>query len=739
MPRKRGPSKPRKRDRSAPGPSSDLQKAASESVLGWFNAHPRAAISSRDLQKQLQWPQSKQKVIQQAVISLLKNGRLQRIKGKKLALVRDDDRLVQGTLELAEKGFGFVRRGRGEEDVYVPASKLLGAHHGDQVEIALTGAGRFGGPQGRVVRVLERNDVPVTGRFVAVPGRGGLVYPDNPRVQGPLEVPENQKRGAKDGDRVQVERMDDSRRPRGRIVCVFGPAEDPKARFAALIAQFKFREQFAHAALDEAEAADGAIPETEIGRIREDLRDLLTVTIDPESAHDFDDAISLTRHRDGTCELGVHIADVSWYVRPGGPLDKEARQRGTSVYTAHGTLPMLPERLSSNLCSLKEEEERRTVSVFMTMTSKGEVLSSRPVRSVIRSSKRFTYAQVQELIEQGRKKWGSTLPPLRSNSLAALVHHLAALASEMRAKRFREGGLNLEVPEYEVIVDEDDRPVAIERRPLYESNHLVEECMLAANRSVTEYATRERGAGAHAFVYRIHDRPDPDKLQELSATVKGLDVPWPFGKNLDSITSKQINHWLASLTDHPLAEVIRIHTLRAMAKAEYNTENIGHYGLGFVNYTHFTSPIRRYPDLVVHRILLDDLEKTAKYKTTKVETLQRTCELSSERERAAQEMERQSLRIRQAEFFKNLIGEEFEGLIVKAIAKGVFVEIEGTGAQGMILAEDLGQVYFDRSLEAFVEIGGELLYRAGSQLKVRVWDADPEFGRVELELAGSSS
>jgi ribonuclease R len=287
-----------------------------------------------------------------------------------------------------------------------------------------------------------------------------------------------------------------------------------------------------------------------------------------------------------------------------------------------------------------------------------------------------------------------------------------------------------------VVLDGDGMPEEIVPREMLEANHLVEECMLAANRAVTEYATRERGAGVHSFVYRIHDRPDPEKLQELAAQVLAFDLPWPFGGNLEVITSRQLNDWLESIEDDPLADVVRIHTLRAMAKAVYSTENIGHFGLGFSNYTHFTSPIRRYPDLLVHRILLEDLEGRTVHSSLKGKNLERSCELSSERERAAQEMERHSLRIRQAEYFQRMIGQEYPGMIVKAMPRGAFVEIENTGAQGMIIAEDLGPVFFDRKAQGFVQINGERFYGPGTQLRVRVIDADPEYGRIELEPVG---
>ncbi|MCB2198879.1 VacB/RNase II family 3'-5' exoribonuclease [bacterium] len=706
-------------------------------VLAYMEDRPRVTLRVKDLIVELATSPRHEREIRDAVNELLKLGKLQRVKGKKIQLADEEQhQLITGKLDMAEGGFGFVRPSSGEgEDIFVPPSKLRGANHGDQVEVSIE-VGFNGKTSGRVLRVVERDDTPVTGRLIRLPGRGGLVYPDNPRIPGPIEIPEAQLRGAKEDDRVQVDVSSERRTPHGRVTRVFGPANDPRARYKALIATYKFREKFARAALDEAEQASEEVTEEELTAGRMDLRDRMIVTIDPESAHDFDDALSLIRKKDGSYELGVHIADVSWYVREGGMLDKEARMRGTSVYTSHGTLPMLPERLSSDLCSLREGVDRRAVTVFIPLKATGEVNGdARVTRSVIRSRRRFTYAQVQELLEETTKKYGDKLPALRSDSLPALVHHLGCLTDTMRRLRFKQGGLNLEVPEYEVEVNDQDEAVGIQRREVHESNHLVEECMLAANRAVTEFAIRQRGTGPKAFVYRIHDLPDPEKLQDVGAFVMSLGLEWPLGRHLETVTSKQINSWLQSLEGHPLKEVIEIHALRAMAKAAYDTQNIGHFGLGFANYTHFTSPIRRYPDLEVHRILMGIVEGGSKHGKDVEGNLQRTCDLASERERAAQEMERHSLRIRQAEYFSKMIGEVFEGMVTRAVPKGVFIDISETGAQGMILADDLGSFFFDRKQQTFVEIGGKEMYRPGKRLPVRILSADPDLGRVELEPA----
>ena len=736
MKRKHGRKAPRHLRRSGSGkkrPSATVDTVGQ--VLSFMEKWPNITMRVKDLIVELATSPQHEREIRDAVNELLKLGKLQRVKGKMVQLANEEhDPLVTGRLELAEGGFGFVRPTDGAgEDIFVAPSKLRGANHGDQVEVSVS-IGRNGRSSGRVVRVVERDNTPVVGRFVRLPGRGGLVYPDNPRIPGPVEVPEAQIRGAKEGDRVQVDMSSERRTPHGRITRVFGASDDPRVRYKALIATYKFREKFASAALKEAEEAVEEIGEEEFADGRMDLRDRLIITIDPESAHDFDDALSLVRRKGGGYELGVHIADVSWYVPEGGALDKEARMRGTSVYTAHGTLPMLPERLSSDLCSLREGVDRRAISVFIPLTEYGDVSGeARVTRSVIRSRRRYTYAEVQSLIEKTENKYGAKLPALRSDSLPALVAHLSHLTAAMRDLRFKQGGLALEVPEYEIVVDEDDEVTGIRRREVHDSNHLVEECMLAANRAVTEFAIRQRGTGPKAFVYRVHANPDADKLQDLAAFVQALGLDWTLGSNLETITARQINEWLASIEEHPLAEVIYIHTLRAMAKAAYDTENIGHYGLGFVNYTHFTSPIRRYPDLVVHRILMAMVDGKTKYGKDVLGDLQRTCELASERERAAQEMERHSLRIRQAEYFSRLLGEVFEGMVTRAVPKGVFIDISQTGAQGMILADDLGAFYFDRKLEAFVEIGGREMYRPGKRLQVRILSADPDLGRVELE------
>ncbi|MBD3166039.1 ribonuclease R [bacterium] len=730
--------KKRSVDTSQPRPRAQAiaYDKAETAVLETLQERPGSAMRVKEVVDSVDSAAGDERTLRKAVDSLLRKGALDRVKGKKVRLSHDNPLPVRGTFSMSNRGAGFIRPEGGGEDLFVAPRDVYGARPGDRVE-AVVIEGAYGSrdlERARVVRVLERENAPVVGRFIQHPGRGGVVIPDNPKLPGPVQVPEAERNSARDEDRVQVE-IDHYGRYgkgiRGRVQQVFGRADDPRARFKALIVEYKFRENFAGDALDEAEQASGELPDGEL-RKRWDLRDDLIVTIDPASAKDFDDAISLGRLKGGDYELGVHIADVSWYVRRGGALDREARQRGTSVYTAHGTLPMLPERLSSDLCSLREGEDKRAFSVFMTLSPSGEVKGWKLGRSVIRSKKRFTYEEAQHRIEDARHKWGEDLPKWRRNSMNVFLVHLDRLTKNMRALRFQKGGIDLEVPEYEVEIDENDEAVGIHEREVMESNHLVEECMLAANRSVTEYARRARGSGVKAFVFRVHDRPDPERLQELEAFAQAMELPWPFGKDLEHIDAKQINEWLHSLEGHPLADITRIHTLRSMAKAAYDVENIGHYGLGFNNYTHFTSPIRRYPDLMVHRILLAHLEHRETHSSDTTKELQRSCQLSSERERAAQEMERASLKARQAEYFSRHIGDVFDGMVTGVIPKGVFVEIKDTGAQGLIEEGDMGAVFFNRKVNGFVSIDGDEIFRPGKRLRVRVIRADMHTGHLDL-------
>ncbi len=717
--------------------TSRSYSAVEEEVLRFLELGENAALNVAELIHELDWPKGRHQELRSVVKSLVQKRRLRYIKGKRIVLSEDANTLVRGRISIGRAGFGFIKPEDGPDEYFVPLPRVHGARHGDLVEARVEGRGRFGSPRARVVRIVERDETPVIGRYIAFHGKGGIVHPDNPRRFKPVRVIEAGRGRARDGDRVQVEVSDwgasSGGQPRGHVVTVFGRESDHKARFKALIALYGFHERFPDDVRAEAQEQLGDIPEEELAQ-REDLTGSMVITIDPESAHDFDDAISLEKKPEGGYRLGVHIADVSWYVAPGSALDREARLRGTSVYTSHGTLPMLPERLSSDLCSLREGVPRRTVSLFMDMEPAGEVTSWHLARSVIKSTRRFSYEEVQQVIEESRESQGE-VRLWGDDDLRTMIAHLADLTMRMRERRFQQGGIDLDVPEYKLLLDDDGDVTGIEKRRVLESHHLVEECMLAANRSVTEYAIRARGSGPKAFIYRVHAQPDPDRIEEFALFVKSLGIDWPFGSHMQELPSKALNEWLSTLEDRPQAEIIRIHALRAMAKAEYSARNVGHYGLGFSNYTHFTSPIRRYPDLVVHRLIVSHIEGKAQHGPEMQMDLQRISGQASERERAAQDMERSSLKIRQAEFFARRIGQVYDGVITGILPKGIFVEIEGVGTSGFVAADDLGAVYYDRGQKAFVEVSGAGIWRPGGRMRVSVLSADSNTGEIDLAPA----
>ncbi|MBZ0265478.1 ribonuclease R [bacterium] len=701
-------------------------------LLKIFRESPEKAFHMQELLVPMNWREDRLQELRKIVKSLITKNEVRQTRGKRFLLTKAQGKRVKGKVILNPRGFGFLAPEEGGEDYFIAPRDLRGARHGDLVVASIAKRKTTGREKAVIEEIVERADLPIVGRFLRMGTGGGWVYPDDPKMPGPVLVSQRSSMDAGDGDRVLVKLYDTKNRRelKGKISRVFGTENDPNARFKALLAQYQFPENFSEAALSEAQNSSEEITEEELAE-REDLRSRLIFTIDPESAHDFDDAISLKKLRGKNFELGVHIADVSWYVRPKSALEAEAYERGTTVYTSHGIHPMLPEHLSSNLCSLQQGKDRRTVSVFMKIDEHSNIVDVRISRSLINSSNRMTYDEVQAMIEKGQEKWGNNLPQWRSDRLTVVMQYLYQLTMKMRSDRFKQGGMNLEVPEYAVVLDEENRPAKIVKRTTLESNHLVEECMLAANRAVTDYATRKEIKGPKSFIFRVHDIPNPDKLKEYGIFIESLGLKFPFG-DTQNLKSRQFNDWLNSFKDHPLGEIIQSHALRTLAKAEYSTENVGHYGLGFHNYTHFTSPIRRYPDLVVHRILMDHVRGNTQYSAEKLQQLGKIATQSSQQEIAAQGMERQSMKIRQAEFFEQHIGEEFDGLIVGIIPGGLFVEVEGTGAQGFVEADELGAGYYDRDKNAYISVRGKKSWSPGKIIRVRVVAADTALGQIDM-------
>lgn len=370
----------------------------------------------------------------------------------------------------------------------------------------------------------------------------------------------------------------------------------------------------------------------------------------------------------------------------------------------------------------------------MKMTPDGLVKEHSVQRSLIRSRHRFTYREVQDKIDHLKEKWGEGLPAWRRNNLNQVLYHLYKLTREMKSRRFNKGGINLDVPEFKAVLDELGDVTAIRQYESLETHNVIEECMLAANRAVTEFFTRDKISEVKSFLFRIHDKPQQKRLEELGMMVESLDMYWPF-KDASSLTSRQFNNWLEDLGVHPVAEILRISALRAMAKAEYSKNNKGHFGLGFADYTHFTSPIRRYPDLVVHRLLVNRIEQRENRSGEIVKNLKHICNQSSERERAAQDFERKSIAIRRAQYYEERIGEEFKVLVVKANARGIIVMIRETGTKGFIQSRDLGWVHFDREYQVYLDRRGKQKYKPGSKLRIQIVGCDTGSGDVIMRPA----
>ena len=705
-------------------------------VLGYLSSHTRSKITLKDLARAVSVSGKDQFSALRLLIEQLKReglvaaderGRLGYVAERKRAK-EPTSRNIIAPVTITRRGMGIVRPEGWDVEIQIGPRSLRTALPGDVVEVIPFARPRKHKPgepiEGEVVRVVSRTITRITGRL-DVRRDFAFVVPDDRRMPRDISLSPAEARKAKPGDKVVVELLpweDAGMNPEGTVVEVLGPSGDARVEVLSVARSYGLPADFPHAVEAEAAALPGSIPAAEIAA-RMDLRAVTTFTIDPEDARDFDDALSCEVLPDGRYRLGVHIADVSHYVREGTELDREAYARGTSVYLVNEVIPMLPEKLSNNLCSLRPREDRLTYSVLMEITPDGKMDDVRFARSVIHSKRRFSYEEAQQILTAGKGEYSEEL---------ARLH---ALARNLYKRRRKNGSLDFDTSEVKFTFDKQGLPDGIIKKVRLDAHRLVEECMLLANKCVAQHAGKTKtGGDPHPFLYRVHDLPDPGKLRDLGNFVK------QFGFALDAkegVSSRQLQKLLDSVKGTEVEEVITEVALRSMAKAVYAEKNIGHYGLAFRDYTHFTSPIRRYPDLVVHR-LLDEYSRTpAAARIVQMRArMPGIARQSSDRERVAVEAERASVKVMQIEYMKRHIGDEFEGVIAGVTDFGLFVELPDLLIQGLIRVRDLADDYylFDQKQYALRGRSRGHVYRLGDHVRVRVLTVDPETRELDLEL-----
>lgn len=639
-------------------------------------------------------------------------------------------RTLRGVYQAHPRGFGFVTIEGETDDIFIPEKETNGALHGDTVEILLTASPEGKRKEGKIVKIAERGTAKIVGLYQVAEGKHyGFVIPDNQRFLQDIFVPEERAKGAVDGHKVVVELTSygsDNAKPEGKIVEILGHVNDPGVDIMSIVKSYDLPVEFPEKVMNQAERVPEEVSDADMAG-RKDLREWVMVTIDGEDAKDLDDAVSLTRTEDGkNWILGVHIADVANYVQERSALDREALHRGTSVYLADRVIPMLPHRLSNGICSLNAGVDRLAMSCIMTVDAKGDVIDHEICESVIRVNERMSYTSVKKILEDHDEE-----ETTRYIDLVPMFEEMEQLAGILRNRRHQRGSIDFDFPESKIMLDEEGHPMEIRSYDRNVATKIIEDFMLLANETVAEeYYWREI-----PFVYRVHETPDEDKIKKLAILINN------FGYSLhisDEVRPGQIQKLLAKIQGTPQETMISRLALRSMKQARYTPENDGHFGLAARYYTHFTSPIRRYPDLQIHRIIKDDLrgrmneKKMEHYQTILPEVTRQ----ASETERRAEEAERETIRLKKAEYMEAHIGEVFEGVISGITNWGIYVELSNT-IEGLVHVANMYDDHYDYYEDRYEMVGEHTgkTYKLGETVYVRVIDADCLTRTIDFEMA----
>ena len=691
-----------------------------QQIINVFDRNPTKSFNYKQLSSAFGFKDmANKKLITIILLELVDQGKLRETQRGKFCL-NESENFIEGKVDMTSRGAAYIVVDGMENDVYIHPRNTNTALNGDLVKVNIFSAKHSKKTEGEVVEVIERHQTEFVG-VIEKSTNFSFVIVDNTRMPVDIFISNDKLKNAKDGDKVIAQITEwplDKKNPFGKVLQVLGKPGDNETEMHAILAEFGLPYEFPPKVEKAAQDLDLEITPAEIKK-RRDFRTTTTFTIDPKDAKDFDDAISIKKLDNGNWEIGVHIADVSHYIQPKSILDVEAYKRATSVYLVDRVVPMLPEVLSNQACSLRPHETKLCFAAVFELDEKANVLKEWFGRTVIFSDRRFTYEEAQERIET------------KEGDLVEEILQLDKLAKLLRKGRFEKGSIAFDRVEVKFNLDENGAPLGVFFKESKDANKLIEEFMLLANKRVAEFiGIAPKGQKAKTFVYRIHDEPNPEKLQSLSNFVKkfGYDL-----KTEEKEVARSINSLLEKVKGTNEEDMIEQLTIRTMSKAVYSSNNVGHYGLAFNHYSHFTSPIRRYPDVMVHRLLQHYLDGGASANQQEIED---QCKHSSKMEIAATEAERSSIKYKQVEFLEDKIGEEFEGVISGVSEWGLFVQIVDNMCEGMVRLSDIEGDYYTFDAPNYCARGNNTgqEYRMGDEVKIKVRRANLVKKQLDFEL-----